>query len=161
MSASAQLAAASRRAPLSARWACYRWSGTMPPDADRRNPHLPCPPLLLAEWVNKPTSMCAARYTDARRAVVWLMDEVIAHAERIRPHIDGAAHDEQLLPRLLGLLDHTRDLAPQLVHRCAFGPCDVLCELTNHNRIVHWQQPLVGGEVVWAIVGDRAVQLSR
>jgi hypothetical protein len=94
--------------------------------------------------------MLARTCTDPREAVGWLRDEVCRWAARLLPP------DPDRLGRLLGYLDHRR-ADPEIVHLCGFGACDVLCVISRHGRVVHWQHRLTGGHVaVWAIVPDLA-----
>ncbi|GAA0901281.1 hypothetical protein Vau01_120260 [Virgisporangium aurantiacum] len=117
------------------------------PDWQRRDPASVAPPLLVADWPAKPRSMLARTCTDPRDAVGWLRDEVCRWAARLLPP------DTERMGRLLGYLDHRQAPDQRLVHVCGFGSCDVLCAISRHNRVVHWQHQLAGGHaLVWAIV---------
>ncbi len=137
------------------RWQCFTWSGPAVEDRDRRDLTASTPPLRIQDWPRKPKTMLARVCQTPEQAVGWLRDQVEKLAGRI------IAPDPGRKDRLLGYLDH-RVADPAIAHHCALGPCDVLCRIGNHNRIVHWFYPLTGGEVVaWAIVPYRSPDLTR
>jgi hypothetical protein len=121
------------------------------PDWQRRDPATPVPPLLVRDWLKKPASMLVKSCTDPRDAVAWLRNESTQWAPRLLPR------DPARLGRLLGYLDHRQSRDRNLVHTCSYGPCDVLCAIVRHNRIVHWWHHLPAKHgVVWAIVPTRS-----
>jgi hypothetical protein len=138
--------------PRSDRWLCFTWLGSTAPDWQRRDPALATPPLLVREWVGKPRSMLDRSCADALAAVGWLRAGVRQCAPMIHPP------DPDRLSRLLGYLDHRDNQQPELQHFCRYGPCDALCHITRHERVVHWQHGLTSGQrVAWAIVPNRAI----
>jgi hypothetical protein len=133
--------------PQPGRWRCYGWTGAVVPDCQRRDPTTPTPPLLVRDWVNKPQSMLVKTCTDPSEAIAWLRNEATQWAPQLLPA------DPERLGRLLGYLDHRQAPDPNLVHTCCYGPCDVLCEIVRHDRIVHWSHHVSANqELVWALV---------
>ncbi|NJP42643.1 hypothetical protein [Actinacidiphila epipremni] len=58
-------------------WHAYTYTGPgRPRDADARDPAVAAPPLVIAEWPDKPRSMLVGQFADREAAASWLEQEV-------------------------------------------------------------------------------------
>jgi hypothetical protein len=59
-------------------WHAYAYTGpARPPDADARDPGIPAPPLVIAEWPRKPRSMLAGTFRTPDDATAWLRRQLV------------------------------------------------------------------------------------
>lgn len=58
-------------------WHAYTYTGHQrPPDRDARDPNSATPPLVVADWLNKPRSMLAGTFTTVDDAMDWLTKQL-------------------------------------------------------------------------------------
>lgn len=84
----------SDRQPRSRMFRCYRYIGEPVKDWQKRDNSLATPPLMLAEWPNKPRSMLAATARSREAAITWLWNETHGLEGQLLGQLAGTLADD-------------------------------------------------------------------